>query len=360
MPRTAISVSFWVFLVVPLCALSMTACTTTADRPATPTPASEEDALRSAPVEPFPRVSLSLDEPTLGGAVRAMAERHGGSLAVMNGLETRPLGRVSLNQVAFDRVVEGWAREVNGAIQKTPNYYFLYPSGFEVLTQLSLVERLHPRYDDIREPIIFGAGMRLFTLGKWMSEALSITIVMDQVIGDANCGEITMGSVPLTASIEALLKSARIPEVQIDSTEDYIFIAQPGAWLGRPTLLNEGALTQRQREYLEQRLTLRLPNASRDWPSAELALGAQPLGELLDTLSQQLGITVVADAAVRSLPVNPMVMHDVTVRTALDLLIWQWPVPEFGYHFASDRIVLREMTTAEIVAQREAYFESAR
>jgi len=317
--------------------------------------AAEDDALRAAPTEPFPRVSLSLDFATLGEAVRQLGEQQGGSLVIMNGLEGRPIGRVAHNQVAFDRVAEGWADRADCAIQKTPNYYFIYPSGYESLTELSIAGDMDPRYDAIREPMTFGAGMNIFVLFKWIGEALDLTIVADNIVGEAGCGEFSMGSVPLGASLEALLKSARIADAQVDSTEDYIFVAQPRAWMRRPTLINEASLSERQREFLGQRVTVRLPESRRSWPTVELEFAAVPLADALSTLSDQLGIRVVAEPEIADLPVNPVYMHDVTVRTAMDLLIWQWPLPQFGYQFISDRIVIRQLTPAEMNAQREQY-----
>ena len=55
------------------------------------------------------------------------------------------------------------------------------------------------------------------------------------------------------------------------------------------------------------------------------------LGELLPTLSSQLGVQVTADAGMANFPVLPMTCRNVPIRTALDLLVRQWPVAGFGY-----------------------------
>jgi len=62
---------------------------------------------------------------------------------------------------------------------------------------------------------------------------------------------------------------------------------------------------------------------------------------VLDSLSQQLGILVVAEKGLEDLPVNPVVLNNVRVQTAMDLLIRQWLIPDFGYQVAGDRIVIR-------------------
>jgi LysM repeat protein len=64
-------------------------------------------------------------------------------------------------------------------------------------------------------------------------------------------------------------------------------------------------------------------------------------------LSRQLGITIVAEKGLEGAPIKTGLMNDVRVSTALDLLVRQWPVPEFGYQFTQDRIVIRRRAAQE-------------
>ena len=44
------------------------------------------------------------------------------------------------------------------------------------------------------------------------------------------------------------------------------------------------------------------------------------------------------DRSCRRLPVNPCVMSDVSIETAMRLLIQQWPLPLYGYTATEDTI----------------------
>ncbi|NJL72818.1 MAG: hypothetical protein HC888_15280 [Candidatus Competibacteraceae bacterium] len=66
-----------------------------------------------------------------------------------------------------------------------------------------------------------------------------------------------------------------------------------------------------------------------------------PLEAVLPALTAQLGILVEASPEARDLPVNPCVLPGVRLRTALDLLVRQWPLPRYGYEVLPDRILIR-------------------
>ncbi len=72
-------------------------------------------------------------------------------------------------------------------------------------------------------------------------------------------------------------------------------------------------------------------------------IGASTLGEVLEGLSEQIGVPVTADARMLRLPVNPAVMTDVRIATVLELLIRQWLVPEFAYAVDDTGIRLRHV-----------------
>ena len=55
-------------------------------------------------------------------------------------------------------------------------------------------------------------------------------------------------------------------------------------------------------------------------------------------MSEQLGMKVEADRRSSILPVNPAVMIDVPIETAMRLLIQQWPLPHYGYTATGDTI----------------------
>ncbi len=108
-------------------------------------------------------------------------------------------------------------------------------------------------------------------------------------------------------------------------------------------MINEASLTEEQRGTLGRRVNVTLPFPQGDPEHIQGRIGASKLGEVLDALSEQLGIPVTSDARMHKLPVNPVVMREVSIETALELIIRQWLVPEFGYELDSAGIRLRHV-----------------
>ena len=94
---------------------------------------------------------------------------------------------------------------------------------------------------------------------------------------------------------------------------------------------------------LGREVRVMLPFPQDDPEHLQGRIGASTLGEVLEGLSDQLGVPVTADANMHRLPVNPAVMTNVRVATALDLLIRQWLVPEFAYAVDDTGIHLRHV-----------------
>lgn len=291
-----------------------------------------------------PRISLSFEKTSLGAIVRHIGETDGGSLALMNGIEERRVEAVRLRRTKFEVAAERLAEEAGCAVQKCSEYFFLYPPGYEALTNVSLVKQLDPSYDDLRAAITFGAGTRLVTAFTWISQALGITVVADNVIAEARCGELTLEEIPIQAGLEAILKSARVVGGQVASSDEYIFFYASPERRPVSTLLNRDAPDEHQQALLNTRLDVFLPERPTEPRGFQIPAGPKRLGEVVDSLSEQLGIRVVAERDLEKLPVNPAVFNRVRVKTALDLLIWQWPVPDFGYQIIQDRIVIRRRT----------------
>ncbi len=350
MPRLAFTRSTAAALLMPACLLAamlLPACSTGPKPPIEP-PSAEAPA-PDAPVATFPRISLSKERTTVGNVVREIGEEFGGGIAVMNGAENFELRSLSFASAPFERVVEEISSQTGLAVQQTPYYYFLYPEGYESLTRISLARDLDGPYADVTAAATFGAHLKLYTVLKWMSEALGLTLVADNAIAESRVGELAIGDVPLYATLEAILKTARVPAFRVDATEDYVFFGNPNALLRRQTLTNEAVLDQDMRAHLDKRVTLRIPYPPPDSATVLLESDAIILSEALPMLTAQLGLPVVAERDMREFPVNPVTMQDVPIGGALDLLIWQWPPPEFGYQFVRDRIVIRRLTPDEIL-----------
>jgi hypothetical protein len=322
------------------------ACATT---PTTDT-SSTQPAYPEAPpaVESLKDIRVTYQQQTgrLGNTVRAIGQQHPG-LVLMAGLENREAGRAKFAHATMDEVARALAKSTDCAVQSTPNYHYLFAPGYEVLRDLSLMNRLHPRYNAVRARIAFGHGTELYTLLKLLSQGVDITVVADNAVAAAQSGEIALGEIPLQESLEAVLKSARVTGVEVVSTEDYIFLYSKGRPLPHANLLQGDTLDDYARDFLESRVSVYLPEPPADRQRLDIEEGARPLGEILESLSAQLGVTVVAEAAIKRIPVNPVALNNVTVAQAMDLIIWQWLASDFGYQLTSDRLVIRQRQRGE-------------
>ena len=300
-----------------------------------PTAAPETPAPQTT--NPRPDVTLNLDAPTLlGDLVAVLADTTGGSLIVMNGLEYVSVPPRNWRKTPFEQVIKDVAGPANVKVEDNPAYLFLYFPGYEALESVSLERRLDPAFAATTASIGFGYRTTVFEALAFMSSSLGITLLADQVLGDAQLGALNLAESPLHVCLAGLLKSARVPAeaFDVESTPEYVFLhakSNPP----RETLLNPLELTPAQTEFLNQKVTATLPSA----PINISRVGK--LEEALPALSRQLGVEVTAQPGLGQLPVEPGVFRDVRVRTLLDLMIRQWPVPEFGYRVEGNGIVIQ-------------------
>jgi hypothetical protein len=307
---------------------------------ATGKPAPERPAAQTAAsqtTDPRPDITLNLDTQTvLGDFVSVLADTSGGSLIVMNGLEYVSIPPRNWRKTPFERVIKDVAEPANIKIEDNPAYMFLYFPGYEALESVSLEGRLDPALASTTASIGFGYRTTVFEALAFMSSSLGISLLADQVIGDAQLGALNLAESPLHVCLAALLKSARVPADAFDvqSTPEYVFLhakSNPP----RETLLNPLELTPAQTEFLNRKITADLPSSPLDISRVG------KLEEVLPALSRQLGIEIAAQPGLEKLPVEPAVFRNVAVRTLLDLMVRQWPVPEFGYRVEENRIVIQ-------------------
>jgi len=287
------------------------------------------------------KVTIDLAAGTVGEAVRAIGESHGGNLVLMAGAESRTVPALEFKRADLSEVATGLAAAAELAAQETADYFFLFPPGYEPLVDVSLSGAITPKYGRERTDVTFGYGLRLYTVFAWMSYALDRNIVADNSVADARCGELALQQVPLETAIEAILKSARANSFRVDSTEEYVFIYNPNNTSPREALLNANPLDREQEQLLNRTVSLILPDAPSPGRPLEMQQHSSDLGEVLASLSRQLGVTVVAEKSLENLPVNPVVLNGVRLGTALDLVVRQWLVPNYGYQVTHDRIVIR-------------------
>lgn len=309
------------------------------------TTADSKDGPAAARVADWPsgRVSFRHEPDSLGAVVRAAGEQFGGGMVLMAGLEEHAIGAIKIHKSPYDALARAIADEAGLLIDASPDYFFLYPAGYESLTPLEIGGALNAVYAEVQVSASFGAGTKLYNVFAVLAHMQNLTIVADNVVAETVCGEMVLAQAPLKNALEAILKSARLrPDaIVVESTEEFIFIRSAANQQPDSTLLNAEMLTDTQRNALDKRVTAYLPEA----PAAEDQLyvyrAAKSLRGTTDTLARQIGVTVHADKEIEALPVNPVVLRNVRLGTALDLLIRQWPLPEFGYEFREDGICIR-------------------
>ena len=195
----------------------------------------------------------------------------------------------------------------------------------------------------------FTPATPLFLLLAVVSQSMNAAIVADNALAEARTGLLSLPPTPFPKALEAALQSARIdPSIlAVESTDDYVFLYVPTGQARTDLLLNRAALSQAERDLLARRVSVTLPEVPRDPGRMPHLAGARPLGSVLPALSAQLGMEVQAPPRIREIPVNPAVMNGVSVETALNLLIRQWPLPIFGYEVHGRTVLIRQRPGVE-------------
>lgn len=304
-------------------------------------PSGTESATRPTPTIEIAQAPLNL-------AVRQLGKVSNQGIVLMNGMGLDSnVGPFLFSEDRFPQIVEELAASVSCDIHEANGYYFLYPSQpiYESLTAVSLEGLLDTRYAGITAEAAFGTNTPLFNAFALLGHALGLTIVADNAVADTLSGEVALGELPLELTLEAVLKSARMNErmFRIESTEEYIFFRHANNVGRERILLNAEELDEAQLLELVKEVDVMLPQVSGEPGRFEGARGAQLLGRVLEELSEQLGIPVRAEPGLERLPVNPVVMNGVRVKTALELLIRQWLLPEFAYEYRNGEIVIRHV-----------------
>lgn len=333
-----------------LCVL-MAACATTREGGGKPPktvesgkgPAAETGKAPIVTKDPRPLVTIMQDIGTLGDTVVHFGETVGGGFVVMKGIENRPVPPMNYEKTDYKKAVTEIAGATQCNVAEYPHYLFLYPQGYESLLGLSLSGRLDSAMAAKTAAMTFGADTPLYKAFTLLSASVGTAVVADNVLSEARTGAVTLAELPIGDALEALLKSARIsPDAfQVESTPEYVFLYAGPPAPPRSTLIGEETLGPEDRAYLDTVVELYLPERPADTKQYVIPSGAATLGRVLDSLSEQLNRTVIAAPGMEDFPVNPCALVNVRIRTALDLLIRQWPLPDFGYALENGQIVIR-------------------
>ncbi len=315
----------------------------------TPEPAPNSDeSLTPKTVERVPverrKVTTSLDPMPLGRAVRSVASAGSTGIVVMNGLENESVGPFEFNETPIEDVIRALAEAAESVYTLAGGYYFIHPERYAMLNRVTLADELDDRYDGLTADVAFSAGTRFYNVFAVLSEALDVTILADHSVAATECGELALRGESLGHALEAVLKSARVHRraIGIASTDEYIFFYRANNAPRSDLFANREEFGDQGPASLQRKVDVTLPKANPNPGQFPAYESASRLGDVLDTLSAQLGINVrLGQQGLETLPVNPTVMRNVRVETALELLILQWLVPEFVFEFNNDTIVIR-------------------
>lgn len=321
------------FPTVALASIVILGCTST---PEAGRPAISNEAVENA---------IDIERGPVGLAFRELSEAFSINVVLMNGLELGQAGPYHLEKDAPAAAIREIADDLGYEIHDAPHYIFVFAPGYEALRDVSVSAGIDKEIAGLRVDVAFGADTPLYSALALLGHTLGHTVIADNAIAAALCGEIRLKDVPLGAALDALLQSARVSRESfyVESTPDYTFVASTSNVAGRPLLLGEDSLTDEQVAMLGRDVCVMLPFLQDDPEHLQGRIGASTLEEVLEGLSEQLGVLVTADANMHRLPVNPAVMTNVRVATALDLLIRQWLVPEFAYAVDDTGIHLRHV-----------------
>lgn len=286
---------------------------------------------------------INEEKSTLCETVRKLGMENAGGVVVINGWGERTLEPFAYENEPYEKIIENLAQATQCKYEAQGSYFLLFPAGYETLLDVSVADELPARYRPLRLDLSIGDYTPLFDALALLGHSLGISIVADNLLAESTCGECAFHDAPFADVLKGLLQSARTAPGAffVEATDAYIFLGTVGNPSPASALLNEEALNDSARGLLAKSVSLTLPRRIEPNKPFEFVRAPARLGSLLTTLSTQLGIPVEADPRLLDFPVNPCVFRNLSMRSAMDLLVRQWPLASFGYEVRQDTIYLR-------------------
>ncbi len=269
--------------------------------------------------------------------VRELNTASGRNIVLMNGLETMRSGPYK-DKHSSQEWVDLIATDAGLRVDRLPAYDFLFPPGYEALTQTTVAGQLDPTLAARKTSLHFDLDTPIVSAFALLSHTLKTTIVADNVVADARCGEVHLTDVTVGEAVDALLKSARVAEqsLRVLGDSEQVLLYSAGRPLRQQPLVLAAGETRS--EVLDRRVTIHLPSIPDEAGRLSGYSRAIPLSQALAELAKQTGLHFEADARSQQLPVNPAVITNLKLETALNLIVNQWPVPHYGYRVHGDTV----------------------
>lgn len=283
----------------------------------------------------------AIEKVALGLLIREMNQQDSTNLVLMNGLENIPINITELEGLSSEKKLVTILQKYDLTQFKTKYYAFILAPQYEALNTLNLTKLIPKSYAKTKVNMGIGADTPLFSALALLSHTTGLSLVADQAMGDALCGELNLQETPVPKALEALLQSARIQPsaLNISSNDKYILLHSAQHELRKKS--SSGPFSPTLQKELNEECSISLLFYTPTKTQVNSPLGASKLHTVLPELSLQLGIPIKAEGKVRHLPVNPMVLNNVTRAEALDILTHQWMLPIFVYQEHDGGIVIR-------------------
>jgi hypothetical protein len=285
------------------------------------------------------KYSFVLSEQNLALTIQAAGKEIGANWALMNGIEVTPFTGLTIKNATEEEISEKIAVQAKLETQLIGSYRFFYPKEYiDLLPTNDADSEWSTKYSKNKIGLAFGADTPLSSILATLGQSLEMTFVADQTISDSLSGEISFKNISIQDALSGVLLSARIPldSILFEHSDEYVFIhsvrnpARPNYQIAPPNAQNQ--------QKLAKLCTINLAHVIVDESGANARY--RKLSEVAQQISEQINIPIDYDPALKDFPITPMYIHETTRQHALELLLRQWPVPQFGYSFQGDKIYL--------------------
>lgn len=320
----------------------------------TPKENEPDDYVENLIIERETVFDLVKESALLNVIVRRLGDDYPVSISIVSGTETRWV-QIENPAKEIPELIEQIAANTNMAYQNINNYFFLYPTEqtiYETLTRLSISDGLPEKYKDIIVSASFGAGTQLFNVLNSLNFTYGCNIVADNSLAELSVGELVISKLPLITSLEMIFKSARVVPQNLKwcATDSFIFLYTP-----RNARLDElsdckAFYTDITQPLYEKEVIISLPNPVPLDKKVSLPFynGAMPLSKVAPALANQTGLTIEMMPGTENLPVNPCYLNKIELKTALDLLVFQWLDKSYSYSIENETIVFTKQANNNV------------
>lgn len=289
-----------------------------------------------------PVVELVKEPVLLNIVVRRMGLEFPVSIALLNGAESRWV-QIEKPDKDWEKLLVQVVSSAGLVCHSERGYYFLYPPEYPVYESLAMypfAERLPSKFREIKLSAGFGVGTQLYNVLNSLNFTYGCNIVADNTLAELPVGEVVVNQLSLDLVLEMVIKSARIsPQMlRMCMGEDFIFLYTPLNKSMAKWQNCECFNSKNEDERLSKRIDISLPEIIKKGKNLPFYNSAKSLKSMASIISTQLGVDVVLEPGTEELPVNPLYLSNISIETALNLIVYQWLEDSYGYVFENGKV----------------------